>query len=795
MTATAPLPVRAAASAARRAVEIRVRGRVQGVGFRPAVWRMACGLGLDGDVRNDAHGVFIRLSGPSADLSAFQSLLKREPPPLARIESVEVANLPGALPPGFAIVESVGGGAHTEVAPDARICPACEAEIGDPADRRFGYALTNCTHCGPRLSIIGSIPYDRAGTTMAPFAMCDACLAEYRDPADRRFHAEPIACPTCGPRVRCVALVDGAPDVGGNDIAFAASRLTQGDIVAIKGIGGYQLACDATDAAAVARLRAGKRRDGKPFALMARDLAVVRAYAVLSAEAASELASPRAPIVLLPARSAPALPEGVAPGLRTLGFMLPTSPLHVLLLKSFDRPLVMTSGNISDQPQIIDDDEVRERLAGIAAYVLTHDRAIANRVDDSVVRIMEGEARVLRRARGYAPAPIRLPAGFETAPEILAMGGELKATFCLVKDGQAILSQHQGDLEDPTAFDDYRKNLSLYRKLFDHRTAAVAADAHPEYLSSKLARALPGPLIEIQHHHAHIAACLCENEVPLDMRPVLGVALDGIGWGDDGTFWGGEFLLADYRGFRRLAALKPVAMAGGEQAIREPWRNLYAHIRASMGWPAFRAAFGALDAAALLDGKPHATLDAMIAAGVNAPIASSCGRLFDAVAAALGLCDGRQAYEGDAASRLEALAEASGDDMGNPYPVALAAPDAGGVRRLDPAPMWAALFEDCASGTPVGAMARRFHRGLAEATAATSRALAAEGGFDAVALSGGCFQNRLLFEETARRLRLAGFTVLSHRRVPANDGGLSLGQAAVAAARLIQARKETTLCA
>ncbi len=795
MTTAATSSVRLAPAALQRTVEIRVRGRVQGVGFRPTVWRMARKLGLDGDVRNDAHGVLIRLSGRPADLNAFQALLKREPPPLARIESVEVANLPGALPEGFSIVESVGGGAHTQVSPDARICAACEAEIADPANRRFGYALTNCTHCGPRLSIIRSIPYDRARTTMAPFPLCEACLADYRNPADRRFHAEPVACPVCGPRVRCLPLGNSAPEVAGDDIAFAAGRLAQGDIVAIKGLGGYQLACDATDANAVARLRAGKRRDGKPFALMARDLAVVRAYAVLSPQEAAELASPRAPIVLLPARTSPALPDAIAPGLRTLGFMLPTSPLHVLLLRRFDRPLVMTSGNLSDAPQIIDDDEARQGLAGIAAWILTHDRAIANRIDDSVVRFMDKEARVLRRARGYAPAPIALPEGFEAAPEILAMGGELKATFCLVKDGQAIVSQHQGDLENPTTLDDYQKNLDLYRSLFDHKPTVIAADAHPEYLSAKLARAMAEPLIEVQHHHAHIAACLCENGVPLDAAPVLGVALDGIGWGEDATFWGGEFLLADYLGFRRLAALQPVAMAGGEQAIREPWRNLYAHIRAGMGWEAFAAAFGGLEAAALLETKPRATLDSMIAADINAPLASSCGRLFDAVAAALGLCAGRQAYEGDAAGRLEALAEGASAEVQGRYPFTLCAPDSNGLRILDPAPMWASLFEDCAAGAAASTVALRFHRGLAEAIAAASQALAADHGFTAVALSGGCIQNRLLFEETARRLRLAGFTVLAHRRVPANDGGLSLGQAAVAAARLIHARKETKPCA
>lgn len=724
---------------------MRVRGRVQGVGFRPAVWRMAQKFGLDGEVRNDAKGVLIRLCGPSESLTAFRILLEREAPPLARIDSIEVSKLEGALGAGFLITESVGGIAHTEVSPDARICAACADEIRNPAERRFGYALTNCTHCGPRLSIIRSIPYDRIGTTMAPFAMCDACLAEYRDPADRRFHAEPTACPRCGPAVTCVPPGGTHRQRAGDDIAFAAAQLRRGEIIAIKGLGGYQLACDATNAASVARLRAGKRRGGKPFALMARDLAIVRSHCGLSAGEARELASPQAPIVLLNAVSPRRLPDSVAPGLATLGFMLPTTPLHVLLLQDLDHPVVMTSGNLAGEPQIIDDAEASARLPAIASHIVTHDRAIANRIDDSLIRFMDGKPRLLRRARGYAPAPLALPGGFEAAPDILAMGGELKATFCLVKDGQAILSQHQGDLEHPAAFDDYCKNLMFYRDLFGHSPQAIAADMHPEYLSSKLARTRSEPVIEVQHHHAHVASCLCENLYPLDGAPVLGIALDGLGWGADGTFWGGEFLLADYNGFRRLASFKPVAMAGG-------------------------------------------TLDAMIAAGFNAPPASSCGRLFDAAAAALGLRADRQSYEGDAAARLEALAGTAADDDAEPYPFILAPADALEWSILDPAPMWRALFDDLAAGESAASVAARFHQGLASAIAMTAGAMADAEDFRTVALSGGCFQNRCLFEATARHLRAAGFDVLTHHHIPANDGGIAPGQAAIAAARLINTK-------
>jgi hydrogenase maturation protein HypF len=776
----------------RHTVAMRVRGRVQGVGFRPTVWRLARQFGLDGDVRNDADGVLIRLCGPQAKILAFQAMLEKQPPPLARIESIQSVRFGGELTHGFFIVESAGGAAHTEISPDARICEACTTEIQDPAARRFGYALTNCTHCGPRLSIIQSIPYDRARTTMAPFAMCPACQAEYDDPADRRFHAEPTACPDCGPQVTCLALRDTPTSMDENPIAQAADHIRQGRIVAIKGLGGYQLACDATNAQTIARLRANKQRDGKPFALMARDLDVVRRYCRVSPGEAAELSSPLAPILLLPVTDQ-RLPEGIAPGLTTLGFMLPTTPLHVLLLQDIDAPVVMTSGNRSGAPQIIDDNEARFSLSAIASHILLHDRAVANRVDDSVVRFMDGHPRVLRRARGYAPTPIALPAGFAGAPEILALGGELKATFCLIKDGQAILSQHRGDLEEAAAFDDYRKNLALYRDMFDHVPVAVAADLHPEYLSSKLARSRPEPAVGVQHHHAHIASCLCENGYPLDAPPVLGIALDGLGWGADGTFWGGEFLRADYRGFQRLASFKPVAMPGGTSAVREPWRNLYAHIEAATGWEAFQETHAELDAAKELEKKPLATLAAMIAKGVNAPLASSCGRLFDAVAAAVGLCPGAQSYEGDAAARLEALAEAAGPDEAG-YPFALLPPGLSDLGVLDPAPMWQVLFEDLSAGIPTSAIAARFHHGLARAIATTAVKLATTRGLRTVALSGGCFQNRLLFEAVTRRLCTTGLTVLSHSLVPANDGGLSLGQATVAAARLIPPEQRIAPC-
>jgi hydrogenase maturation protein HypF len=633
--------------------------------------------------------------------------------------------------------------------------------------------------------------------------MCEACEGEYHNPADRRFHAEAIACHACGPKA-WLARFDGKAmsfDQQSmlDDVDAVRRLITNGEIVAIKGLGGFHLACNATNAEAVARLRRLKRRDAKPFALMARDLDVVRRYCSVGPEEERALLSTAAPIVLLQADKGEKLPDEVAPGLETLGFMLPTTPLHLMILARMDRPVVMTSGNVSEEPQVTDDDAARARLGKIATYALLHDREIANRVDDSVARVMAGRARVLRRARGFAPVPIALPPGFEAAPELLAMGGELKTTFGLVKDGEAILSQHQGDLENVETFDDYRRNLALYAELFHHAPRALVADRHPEYLSAKLARewarAKSLPLIEAQHHHAHVAACLAENNIPLDAPPALGIVLDGLGWGDDGTVWGGEFLLADYRGFQRLGAFKPVAMLGGAAAAREPWRNLYAHLMAEMGWEEFSVNFAELDVYADLSCRPRPTLDAMLRNGVNSPVASSCGRLFDAVAAALNICRERLAYEGEAGARLEAIVDLAAmglDDEESAYPFAISNLDGTGLPYIEPLAMWRALFGDLVLKTPTPLMAARFHKGLAKIIVAMTTKLARrndEGGarFDTVALSGGCFQNRVLFEEVVGRLEQENFTVLSHAQVPANDGGLALGQATIGSARLIEA--------
>jgi hydrogenase maturation protein HypF len=774
---------------------IRIRGIVQGVGFRPAIWRVARDLNVAGEVLNDAEGVLIRIAAPEIGVDAFIDRLKADSPALARIDAIEVERLDQEIRfTEFSIGPSARGAVRTLIGPDVATCRLCLADVLAKTDRRYRYPFTNCTNCGPRFSIIERVPYDRANTSMACFDICAACRAEYEDPGQRRFHAEPIACPACGPRVRVIdARGQQAEEPGDKSVEAVVRLIAEGGIVAIKGVGGYHLACDATNAGTVEELRRRKQRYGKPFALMVRDVRVLRRYAHVDALEEDALASDAAPIVLLDAGGIERLPEAIAPGLSQLGFMLPYTPLHHLVMRAFDQPLVMSSGNRSEEPQCIDDGDAVRRLSSIADHLLVHDRRIVTRVDDSVVHVVAGAPRVLRRARGYAPASIKLPDGFERAPDILAVGGELKSTFCLIKDGQALLSPHLGDLENEVAWRGFEHALTLMSGLNEHDPAAVAVDLHPEYLASKHGRALAAarqlPLIEVQHHHAHVAACMAENGLALDGGPVLGIVLDGLGFGEDGTIWGGEFLLADYRRYERLGYFKPVAMPGGAQAVRQPWRNLYAHLEAAMGIDVFRAEFANTTLAAYLSRKPTATLAAMIGKGLNAPLASSCGRLFDAVAAALGLCADASRYEGEAAMQLEAALGRPTDEVspdGVPYDFAIA--EGPGAAGLDPAPMWWRLCRDLRSGVPAEIIARRFHCGLSAGVVSMAERVARNrhggGAGGRVALSGGCFQNRTLVEEVSRGLQEAGFVVLLHAKVPTNDGGLSLGQAAIAAARL-----------
>lgn len=777
-------------------LEIRVRGTVQGVGFRPTVWRLAKESGLTGQVCNDAEGVLITVSGNDAALSLFLQRLQQEAPPLARIEAVEVRSVEsGPAFRDFCIVPSIAGENHTQVAPDAAMCTACREEISTPGEHRHRYPFTNCTHCGPRLSIVNSAPYDRANTTMSAFPMCEHCAAEYGEPANRRFHAQPIACPTCGPRVWLeygdALEASTVTDIGGDGLESAVLLLKQGRIVAMRGLGGFHLVCDATNAQAVGRLRDRKQRYGKPFALMAHDTGIIRRYCRVSDAELRELSSPEAPIVLLSAEGDERLPDNIAPGLNVLGFMLPYTPLHWLITQKMQRPLVMTSGNLSEEPQIIDNDEAREKLKTVADVLLLHDREIANRIDDSVVRCMAGNPRLLRRARGHAPRAIPLPEGFQRAPDLLAYGGELKSTFCLLKDGAAIVSQHQGDLENVATIDDFQKNLRLYRQLYDHKPQLIAADRHPDYISTRLAHeaalADSVPLLDVQHHHAHIASCLAENGVPLDAPKVLGVALDGLGFGEEGAIWGGEFMLADYRSYRRLGTFKPVPMIGGAQAIREPWRSTYAHLVAAFGWRTFKERFGQLTLCKYLEAKPLSVIDQMLVKGVNVPSASSCGRLFDAVAAAVGLCRERALFEGQGAMELEALVDDVSMRSIEGYPFTIADVAGTDLMYIEPAPMWRVLLEDLAAGIPASTIATRFHRGLALAVADMVDRIryrqGAGGPFDTVALSGGCFQNRVLLEAVIAQMEHKGLKCLTQSTVPSNDGGLSLGQAVIAAAR------------
>ncbi|TNF38646.1 MAG: carbamoyltransferase HypF [Deltaproteobacteria bacterium] len=786
-----------------REVRIRVRGLVQGVGFRPTVWRLAREEGLVGTVLNDGGGVVIEARGPDSAVSAFLARLEAEPPRLARIDRVTVRPLArGAWPETFTIAPSHASDPTTGVVPDAALCDACrEDTLGGGADgRRLRYPFTNCTECGPRYSIVRAIPYDRANTTMAGFPLCAACAAEYGAPTDRRFHAQPNACWRCGPRVSLVGVDEAAAarvaalradPANRDDLDVAAALLADGAIVAVKGLGGFHLACDATREDVVERLRARKRRPRKALALMARDLATIRRYARVDAAEAELLASPQAPIVLLAPEGEGVAPS-IAPGVDTVGFMLPYTPLHVLLLERLDRPLVMTSGNLSDAPQLTEDAEAAARLAPIADAILSHDRPIANRVDDSVARVFAGGPRVLRRARGYAPSPLALPPGLDVpeAPAVLAFGGHLKATFCLADARGAVLSPHLGDLEDVETWHDYQRQLEVLTALYGHRPALVVADAHPEYLSTKLAAARAEaaglPLVHVQHHRAHVASCLVDHGVALDAPPLVGVVLDGLGWGEDDTFWGGEVFVGGYRRLDRVARLVPVAMPGGARAIEEPWRDAFAHLVAAFGsWGAVRERFGDLALVRDLDARPVAILEQMIARGVRAPRASSAGRLFDAVAAAVGLCRDRASFEGEAGMALEAAATAAvrgGGDPGGAYVFERAR--AGALRELSPRPMWERLLADLRDGVPIGVIAARFHHGLAAALADLVAAVAPAPDAQ-VALSGGVFQNAVLTEALVARLTDRGLRPLVHREIPPNDGGVALGQAALAIARAL----------
>ena len=740
---------------------IRVEGVVQGVGFRPFVYTLATGLGLTGLVGNDVDGVFAEVEGPAAAVSEFLARLERDAPPLARIERVTTRPMAPISSPHFAITASQSQGPRrTLVSADTATCEDCLRELRDPADRRFGYPFINCTNCGPRFTIVRDVPYDRPLTTMAPFKMCEPCAAEYHDPADRRFHAQPACCPACGPRL---ALRDPAGVNQADPLAAAAGLLSQGKIVAVKGLGGYHLAADAASEEATAALRARKHREDKPFAVMAADLAAARQLAYVDDAAAALLASPARPIVLLPRRPQDAkVAAATAPGNRQLGVMLPYTPLHHLLLQAMARPIVLTSGNVSDEPIAYRDGDARDRLSRIADAFLVHDRPIHIRTDDSVARTFRGRPMLLRRSRGYVPEPVPVHRAFPRP--VLAVGAELKNTFCLARDRHAFVSHHIGDLENAETLRSFTEGIEHFARLFDVDPRVVAHDLHPEYLSTKYAAELDGvDLCGVQHHHAHIASCLADNA---EDGPVIGVAFDGTGYGPDGTIWGGEFLLADLETAERGGHLAPVPMPGGAAAIRQPWRMAAAYLgehapadlvrRHRAQWPA---------------------VVAMAAKGVNSPLTSSAGRLFDAAAALLGVRDAIN-YEGQAAIELEQLAEPG---EARAYPAAVEA--GAGPFKIRGADLLHAITDDLTNRVPAPVIAARFHHGVAALIEAGCLRMRDRHGLGTVALSGGVFQNSLLLHAAAGRLEARGFRVLVHSRVPCNDGGISLGQAVVAGAR------------
>jgi len=712
-------------------LRLRVRGVVQGVGFRPFVHRLAHHHGVSGFVLNDADGVVVEAEGEPETLAAFVAAITAEAPPLARVADIELTACPPRFEPGFVIVLSEEGGTTrtTLIAPDAATCDDCLRELFDPADRRYRYPFVNCTNCGPRFTIVTSVPYDRPRTTMAGFPLCAACRREYEDPGDRRFHAEPIACPDCGPRLTM-------------PLEEAEGLLRNGRIVAVKGLGGYHLACDATDEQAVARLRARKLREEKPLAVMT---AAPRDLADLTDAEEALLHGVARPIVLVRRRADAALAPSVAVGSPWLGLMLPYTPLHHLLCSEVGRPLVMTSGNRSDEPISIDDEDAHRRLGEIADAFLSHDRPIHRRCEDSVVRA----SFPLRRSRGHAPGPLPLPVPVTAA--VVAAGAELKSTFCVARDSQAFLSPHLGDLDSEAAYLAFRTDLALYLDMLGVEPAAVACDLHPDYLATKWAHEQGLPLVEVQHHHAHAAACLAEHG---ETGEALAVVLDGTGFGTDGTLWGGEVLRCDLVSFERIAHLEPVPLPGGEAAIREPWRMAAAYLERAgrtvpfERWPLVRESLK-----------------------VNAPLSSGAGRLFDAVAALLGVRE-TVSYEGQAAIELEYLAGAA---TAAPYGCTL---DGATIRGAD---LVGAAADDLAAGRPRAEIAAAFHEGVAAAFAAACTAAGHRG---TVALSGGSFQNLRLLASLRGRLEDAGFRVLSHRLVPPNDGGVSYGQAAVAAATL-----------
>lgn len=751
----------------RVACRVNVAGVVQGVGFRPFVWRLAHRHHLAGAVRNCGGSVEIDLEGAPDDIERFCGALEAEAPPRAVIDEVHRTRRPTSDLSAFTIdLSESEAGDPALIPPDVATCPACLDELLDPANRRHGYAFVNCVDCGPRYTVIEDLPYDRERTSMRRFPLCADCAHEYRDPMDRRFHAEPVACPACGPQLE-LRDAAGRP-VEGEPVGGAAQRLLGGEIVALKALGGYHLVCDATNELSIALLRRRKVRPDKPFAVMVRDVDVASQIVHLDAAETELLTSWRAPIVL--ARDRGRLAYGVAPGHRRRGVMLPATPLHHLLMRAVDRPLVMTSGNRSDEPICTGNDEAQDRLAGIADAFLVHDRKIVARYDDSLTAVRRGVPAVLRRARGFAPEPVGL---LSDGPPVLACGAHLQVSFCVAAGSRAFMSPHIGDLDNDMAIASFREALERCRRLFGIDPVAIAHDRHPDFLTTRLAESMGAETIPVQHHHAHIAAVMAEHRLS---GRVIGVALDGFGLGDDDTAWGGEFLIADAMAASRAGHLRPVAQPGGDAAVREPARMAVAHA----------AAAGCLaDARPLLDhcldGEAIDRVTTQVQAGVAAGSTTSAGRLFDAVAVLLGLVE-TPTYEGHAAVLLE---QAADPEVAGDYPFDLAERE--GRLMIDTRPLVEAVVAARCTDRPVAEIAGRFHRSLARAVSAVCEGLRIRSGLGRVCLGGGVFANDLLLDLTVDLLTHHGFDVYWPRSVPPGDGGLALGQALVARARLVHA--------
>ncbi len=764
-------------------LRVQIRGAVQGVGFRPFVYRLASDLDLRGWVINASSGVVVEVEGGAAALEQFLLRVARESPPRAIVQGLESTYLDPAGFVGFEIRESAGGDKTTLVLPDIATCPECLAEIFDPANRRHRYPFTNCTNCGPRFSIIEALPYDRPNSTMARFELCEACRREYEDPRDRRFHAQPNACPACGPRL-ALWDADGQPLADCDDALRAAeARIAAGAIVAVKGLGGFHLVVDARNDGAVRRLREMKAREEKPFALMFPTLAAAAAACDIDDREARLLTSPEAPIVLLRRRASPdAVPiaDSVAPANPYLGVMLPYTPLHHLLLADLGFPVVATSGNRSDEPICTDEREAVERLRGLADVFLVHDRPIARHVDDSIVRVVAGRDLVLRRARGYAPLPVALR--FD-GPPVLGVGAHLKNAVALSVGANVFVSQHVGDLETVEAFGAFERVIDAFERLYEASPPVIACDAHPDYLSTAYAKRRGTETRQVQHHLAHVLSAMAENEIE---PPALGVSWDGTGFGLDGTIWGGEFIAVSPGSARRVATFRAFPLPGGDRAVREPRRTALALLCEVFGEDAW--AMEDLPTIAAFSQAERRILRAMLERGVNSPRTSSVGRLFDAAASIAGLRH-HVRFEGQAAMALEFARE--GTETDEAYPLAFVdarrpeSGDAAAVAGLidaplwtiDPAPLVRALVANVRAHAPVGTISARFHNGLAEAAVEIARRSA----FQRVVLSGGCFQNRYLLERTITRLRAEGFRPVWHQRFPPNDGGIALGQVAAVA--------------